>query len=126
MLDDKQRKDEVSGAEAALTGTGEQLWNIKGHVTRPAAQMPVIYDVGVAVVGGGVSGVIAGVAAARQGVRTVVIESYSYLGGNMGPGIFGGGSMPIAAKAPPPPPPPPSSHAQGHLRHTRRVQLARR
>ena len=52
------------------------------HVTIPAQSVPVqTFDV--AVVGGGTGGVIAAVAAARMGARTVLIESKGYLGGTV-------------------------------------------
>lgn len=44
-------------------------------------QTPLIDDVDVVVAGGGVSGVIAAVSAARQGASTVLIERNSFLGG---------------------------------------------
>lgn len=37
----------------------------------------------VAIVGGGVAGAIAGIAAAREGVKTLVIESFGFLGGTL-------------------------------------------
>ena len=50
--------------------------------TIPAQQVPVqTFDV--AVVGGGTGGVIAAIAAARTGARTVLIESKGYLGGTV-------------------------------------------
>ncbi len=48
----------------------------------PARQVPVHYF-DVAVVGGGTGGVIAAIAAARTGARTVLIESKGYLGGTV-------------------------------------------
>ena len=50
--------------------------------TIPAQHVPVqTFDV--AVVGGGTGGVIAAIAAARTGARTVLIESKGYLGGTL-------------------------------------------
>lgn len=52
------------------------------HVTIPAQSVPVqVFDV--AVVGGGTGGVVAAIAAARMGARTVLIESKGYLGGTI-------------------------------------------
>jgi hypothetical protein len=62
-------------------------------ITEPEKQIPVIYDVDVAVAGGGIAGTMAALAAARQDARTVVIDKFGYLGGNMGPGLWAGGSL---------------------------------
>ena len=55
---------------------------MKKQMTIPAQAVPV-QDFDVAVVGGGTAGVIAAIAAARMGVRTVLIESKGYLGGTV-------------------------------------------
>lgn len=47
----------------------------------PARDIPVVRDVDVIVVGGGPAGLAAGIAAARNGARTVLIERFAYLGG---------------------------------------------
>jgi hypothetical protein len=47
----------------------------------PEMEVPVIADVDVLVVGGGPAGVAAAVCAARQGVDTMLVERYGYLGG---------------------------------------------
>ena len=44
-------------------------------------EIPVTAETDVLVVGGGPGGVCAGVMAARQGVRTLVVERYGCLGG---------------------------------------------
>ena len=62
-------------------------------VTEPEKKIPVIYDVDVAIAGGGIAGTIAALAAARNGAKTLVIDRFGSFGGNMGPGMFGGGSM---------------------------------
>ncbi len=59
----------------------------------PGKKVPVIYDVDVAVAGGGVSGVFAAIAAARNGADTVLIDRFGTVGGNMGPGFIAGGSL---------------------------------
>ena len=61
----------------------------------PEKEVPVAYDVDVAVAGGGVSGVFAALAAARNGARTVIIDRFGCLGGNMGPGMIHGGALNI-------------------------------
>ena len=64
------------------------------HVTEPAKQVPVACEADVAVAGGGVSGMFAALAAARAGVKTVLVDRFGYLGGNMGPGVIAGGGLP--------------------------------
>jgi hypothetical protein len=46
-----------------------------------ASSIPVYRDVDVVVVGGGIAGISAAVAAARQGKKTVILEKYAALGG---------------------------------------------
>ena len=55
---------------------------MKKYMTIPAREVPV-QSFDVAVVGGGTGGVIAAIAAARMGVRTVLIEAKGYLGGTV-------------------------------------------
>jgi ribulose 1,5-bisphosphate synthetase/thiazole synthase len=57
------------------------------YVLEPAKRIPVAYDVDVAVAGGGISGVFAALAAAREGAQTVLIERFGDVGGNIGPGM---------------------------------------
>ncbi len=45
------------------------------------------FDFDVAIIGGGVTGVAAGIAAARQGARTVLLEPRPYVGGNATTGL---------------------------------------
>jgi hypothetical protein len=52
-------------------------------VTLPARQVPLIADTDVLVVGGGPAGIMAAVAAARNGARTMLVERAGYLGGNL-------------------------------------------
>ena len=47
--------DEASEAGQNLPKCGADLWNVSEKVERPAAKVPVIYDVDVVVVGGGVA-----------------------------------------------------------------------
>lgn len=44
--------------------------------------IPVLREVDILVVGGGTAGAVAGIAAARQGMRTLVIEQFGFLGGS--------------------------------------------
>lgn len=60
---------------------------IEGKVIQPETEIPVIETVDVIVVGGGVAGFSAAVAAAREGVSTILIERYGYLGGMVTGGL---------------------------------------
>lgn len=66
------------------------------YVNEPAKEVPVVYDVDVVVAGGGIAGTIASITAARYGAKTVVIDRFGRFGGNMGPGMFAGGSLHFA------------------------------
>lgn len=89
-----------AGSFDQFTRSGADLWDIKGHVTRPARSIPVIEDLDVVCAGGGITGIIAALASARLGARTMVVEPFGCLGGNMGPGMFAGGSLHLALKNP--------------------------
>jgi len=52
-------------------------------VHEPGRDLPVVREADVVVVGGGTAGIAAGVAAARNGADTLVIERYNCLGGQM-------------------------------------------
>lgn len=70
------------------------LWatsNATDSVTEPEKKIPVVYDVDVAVAGGGPTGIFAAIAAARSGAKTVLIERFGSLGGISGPGLNPGG-----------------------------------
>ena len=62
-------------------------------IVEPEKRIPVIYDADVVVAGGSVAGVFAAMAAARMGARTVLVERFGAVGGNMGPGMICGGSL---------------------------------
>src|SRR5262249_56911372 len=53
-----------------------------------AREIPIRYRAEVAVVGGGVAGVSAAIAAARNGADTLLIERYGALGGNLTIGLL--------------------------------------
>lgn len=59
------------------------------HFHEPARQVPVVDKVDVLVAGGGPAGLIAGIAAARNGARTLVVERYGFLGGMATNGLVG-------------------------------------
>jgi ribulose 1,5-bisphosphate synthetase/thiazole synthase len=53
------------------------------HITEREKKIPVVAEADVAVVGGGIAGMCAAVAAARMGMKTALVERYGYLGGIM-------------------------------------------
>lgn len=63
------------------------------YITESQKQVPIAYDVGVAVAGGGIGGVFAALASARNGAKTVIIDRFGALGGNIGPGMISGGGF---------------------------------
>jgi len=60
--------------------------NIK-NITEPAKEIPVRMEVDVLVVGGGPAGIIAAQAAAEDGLKVTLIDSRSFVGGNMTIGL---------------------------------------
>ncbi len=58
-------------------------------IQEPSREVPVWDEVDVLVVGGGTSGPAAGIAAARHGCRTLLIERAGFLGGNLVGGATG-------------------------------------
>ena len=52
------------------------------YIHEPLKKIPVIHTQDVVVVGGGLSGIIAALSAARCGVKTLLIEKQGFLGGN--------------------------------------------
>ncbi|MFC1525659.1 FAD-dependent oxidoreductase [Candidatus Latescibacterota bacterium] len=61
-----------------------------GSVIEMKKSVPVVGDVDVLVVGAGIAGSTAAVAAGRSGARTMVVDRFGCPGGNMGPGMMGG------------------------------------
>jgi len=70
------------------------------ETVRLTRDIPVADEVDVIVAGAGVAGVTAAIAAAREGARTVLVDRFGFLGGNMGPGMFSGGVVHLALKYP--------------------------
>lgn len=62
---------------------------MKAMYQEKAREIPVIADVDVVVVGGGPSGVAAAVTAAKQGMKTLIIERYGFFGGMSVAGLSG-------------------------------------
>jgi hypothetical protein len=61
-----------------------------GAVIELEKSVPVVADVDVLIVGAGIAGSTAAVAAGRNDARTMVVDRFGYPGGNMGPGMVGG------------------------------------
>lgn len=55
--------------------------NNPSSVTEPSREVPVIGEFDVVVVGGGPAGLMAAIAAAHQGLSTIIVERYGFLGG---------------------------------------------
>jgi flavin-dependent dehydrogenase len=68
-------------------------------IAEPAKPRAVLYDVDVAVAGSGLCSTFAAIAAGRCGAKTVVIERFGTLGGNIGPGMLAMGSLYYEAEA---------------------------
>ena len=59
----------------------------EGYYREPARNIPIVRDVDVLVVGGGMAGVAAAVAAGSMGSRTLLVEYFGCLGGNATTGM---------------------------------------
>lgn len=65
-----------------------------GDTITISKEVEVLHNVDVLVVGCGVAGTIAAIAAAREGAETLVVDRYGQPGGNMGPGnVIGAPSL---------------------------------
>ena len=67
--------------------------NAQQFIIENEKKIPVAFDVDVVVCGGGLTGTIAAIAAGQAGVKTLVIDRFGRFGGNVGPGMFAGGSV---------------------------------
>ena len=65
----------------------------QARVTESPRERPVLYDVDVAVAGAGLCGTFAAIAAGRCGARTVLIDRFGSVGGNLGPGMVVNGGV---------------------------------
>lgn len=62
-------------------------------ITERQKQTPVTCDADVVVAGAGVAGTFTAIAAARSGARTVLVDRFGSVGGNIGPGYIVNGHM---------------------------------
>jgi len=63
------------------------------YVARPEKFVPLVRDMDVVVAGAGTSGLFAALGAAQMGARTLLVERFGQLGGNIGPGMLIGGPL---------------------------------
>ena len=61
-----------------------------GQITVSARKVPVKYEAEVVVVGGGISGTAAAIAAARTGAKTLIVEKAGFLSGTYRTGGLAG------------------------------------
>src|SRR5690606_19008536 len=59
------------------------------RIIEPARELPVTREADVVVCGGGPSGFVAAIAAARNGAKTLLLEHYGFLGGMATAGLVG-------------------------------------
>jgi hypothetical protein len=65
----------------------QSTMSTRSTITEPARQIPVLLETDVVVVGGGTTGPLAAISAARAGKRVVMIERFGSLGGNLTLGL---------------------------------------
>jgi hypothetical protein len=77
----------VSGLAAEAESAAQPKQNASAApataVAEPQRSTPITTDVDVVVAGGGPAGFVAAIAAARLGMRTLLLERYGFLGGNL-------------------------------------------
>jgi hypothetical protein len=78
----------VAGVCSAFQGQPAKAAGNAGKIYRESIETPVVARHQVVVAGGGPSGVIAALAAARSGADTLLVERYAFLGGNGTAGLM--------------------------------------
>ena len=76
----------MRGSKSVSSG-GAEIQKNRKSVVEQKRKVPIVEDVDVLVVGGGMAGVGAAVAAGRMGLKTLVVEYFGCLGGNGTSGI---------------------------------------
>lgn len=71
------------GISAESTSAPQQA----NFITEPARKVPIIKEVDILVVGGGMAGASAALAAARMGLKTILVDYFGCLGGNATSGL---------------------------------------
>lgn len=79
------------GGLLAAQGAGEEAAG--DFILEPAKKVPVARRVDVVVAGAGIAGLFASLGAAKFGARTVLVDRFGEMGGNIGPGMIIGGSL---------------------------------
>lgn len=65
----------------------------KRHIVEPEKGVPVYKQAGVVVAGSGICGSFAAIAAARNGAKTILIDRFGQMGGNIGPAMIVAGTL---------------------------------
>jgi hypothetical protein len=74
--------DTIIGPLLGMSSEGSATQKDGDFLVEQARKVPIIRDVDVLVVGGGMAGVGAAVAAGRMGLKTLLVEYFGCLGGN--------------------------------------------
>ncbi len=69
-------------SEPGMASEGAAIQKNRKSIIEPKRKVPIVEEVDVLVVGGGMAGVGAAVAAGRAGLKTLLVEYYGCLGGN--------------------------------------------
>jgi hypothetical protein len=79
--------DQKRTAQKQFTSFKTKSIIMTNNIIEPARELPVRASVDVLVIGGGPSGIMAALAAAEEGANVMLIESRSFVGGNMTIGL---------------------------------------